>query len=257
MFAIHPLDGAFQRVDRAQEHFGELQRHISVIRQRYVDTARIYFDPNPPHRAYAYPSGEISYPPILSIVLGEICYNLRSALDYLIFELAREDSGTIQDGTQFPIDDTPQKFAGNIRTRLKGLSDAHVAAIEKLQPYNGCTWTKFLRTISNPDKHRTLTPRGSTFNVEIVGEARSGMAFVPNVSTVRQAKRPDGIEVQVELVGFLNIIVPVNIHPALGILGDDVEEITVKLIAEVRDLLQAFKPEFQTIDMTTVRHRFK
>jgi hypothetical protein len=256
MFVIHPLDGAFQRVDRAQEHFSGLQRHISAIRQRYADAARIHFDPDPPHRANVYPSAEISYPPILSIALGEICYNLRSALDYLVFELAREDSGVIQDGTQFPIDDTPQKFAKHVPTRLKGLNAAHVSAIDMLQPYNGCTWTKLLRTISNPDKHRTLTPRGSTFNVEIVEEAQSGVAFVPNFSTIRHAKRPDGIEVQVELVGFLNIIVPVNIHPTLGILGDDVEVITVKLITEVRDLLQAFKPEFQTIDMTTVRHRY-
>jgi hypothetical protein len=29
--------------------------------------------------------------------------------------------------------------------------------IEHLQPYHGCSWTKFIRDFSNPDKHKTLT----------------------------------------------------------------------------------------------------
>ncbi len=44
---------------------------------------------------------------------------------------------------------------------LKGVSDEHVAAIERLQPYNGCEWTRLLRTISKPDKHRHLMLTGS------------------------------------------------------------------------------------------------
>jgi hypothetical protein len=39
---------------------------------------------------------------------------------------------------------------------LKRLSAAHVAAIEKLKPYNGVDWTKWLVIVSNPDKHRHL-----------------------------------------------------------------------------------------------------
>jgi hypothetical protein len=97
LMAIHPLDGAFQRVDRAQEHFGELQRHVKAFRQTYLETAQIYFDPDPPYHARTFPPFKISHPPIISIILGEICYNLRSALDYLIFELAQHDSGFSQD----------------------------------------------------------------------------------------------------------------------------------------------------------------
>jgi hypothetical protein len=97
----HPLDGAFQRVDRAEKHFAKLQEHIDAFRQDYLDAARIYFDPNPPYQAYVAPPSKISHPPIISIVLGEICYNLRSALDYLIYELAAYDAKAPQDGTQF------------------------------------------------------------------------------------------------------------------------------------------------------------
>jgi hypothetical protein len=37
---------------------------------------------------------------------------------------------------------------------LKGINPLHMAAIERLQPYKGCGWTKMLRDLSNPDKHR-------------------------------------------------------------------------------------------------------
>jgi hypothetical protein len=39
---------------------------------------------------------------------------------------------------------------------LKGVSREHVALIERLQPYQGCTWTKRLKELSNLDKHRHL-----------------------------------------------------------------------------------------------------
>lgn len=29
--------------------------------------------------------------------------------------------------------------------------------VEELQPFKGCEWTRQLRDLSNPDKHRTLT----------------------------------------------------------------------------------------------------
>jgi hypothetical protein len=44
-------------------------------------------------------------------LVGEICYNLRSALDYLVFELAKHDSGTRQENTQFPI----AEFGGEVQ----------------------------------------------------------------------------------------------------------------------------------------------
>lgn len=253
-YSLHPLDAAIQRVDRAYEHLCELQRHIAEIRQNFAATARIYFDPNPPHEVFAFPPPKIFNPPIISIVLGEICYSLRSALDYLVFELARQASGIIQDNTQFPIDDKPEQFAKHKCSRLKGLSVEHKAAIERLQPYNGCTWTKVLRDLSNPDKHRALTDRGLTFNVEVRTE---NMTFVPNISLVRRATRPDGVEVSVELVGYLSIVIPIVERPDLGPypVGDDIEVVTARLISEVRDLLELFKPEFQPVDMTVVRRR--
>jgi hypothetical protein len=111
-------------------------------------------------------------PHIIKILVGEIIYNLRAALDYLVYELAYLDSGEIKNGTQFIIEDREKVFQRKRNSKLKGVSDEHVAIIERLQPYNGCDWTRILRELSNPDKHRRLTisytstalsiPQGST-----------------------------------------------------------------------------------------------
>ena len=49
-------------------------------------------------------------PAMLGILIGETIYNLRAILDYLVYELAILDSGQIQKGTQFPIEDTESEF---------------------------------------------------------------------------------------------------------------------------------------------------
>src|SRR5689334_11619575 len=89
-----------------------------------------------------------------SVVVGEIVYNLRAALDYLVYVPAEQDSGARQSGTQFPIEDSQQGFTAHRPTRLKGVSDEHAAVIRQFQPYRGCEWTRTLRDLSNPDKHR-------------------------------------------------------------------------------------------------------
>ena len=56
--------------------------------------------------------------------------------------------------------DRLSKFEGNRTRYLTGVNDAHVAAIEQLQPYNGCDWMGYLRDLSNIDRHRNLVVIG-------------------------------------------------------------------------------------------------
>lgn len=95
----------------------------------------------------------------IGVLAGEVVYNLRAALDYLVYALAELDSGTINEKTQFPIEERPEVFWGQRRnTWLGGVSDDHVAQLALYQPFSGCTWTGILRDLSNVDKHRQLTP---------------------------------------------------------------------------------------------------
>lgn len=168
----HPLDGALKRVERADVHIRELEELIERFRQQNEDkiAAQKQFDA----RQLALKPGQKltgvernplpDLPEDIPIIVGEVIYNLRAALDYLIYELAIKDSGSPKSGTQFLIEDVksdaknPRRgFDARVKECLAGLNTAHVQAIEALQPYVGNKWLKTLRDISNPDKHRQLT----------------------------------------------------------------------------------------------------
>lgn len=165
---MRPFDGAYQRVRRAGIHLTNLNRRANAISQARGNLVIIESKPALDRlpdgtempvvsSTMKFPSEIETVPPIISLLVGEIIYNLRAALDYLIYDLARLDSGQVVKRTQFPIEDTVDKFERRRNTFLKGVSDEHVAAITKLQPCDGCNWTKTLASISNPDKHRHLT----------------------------------------------------------------------------------------------------
>jgi hypothetical protein len=153
-YQLNPLDGSLERVHRANEHLSDLRQQIQTVRRQQQDSITVQFDSNPPHKTIVGYFTETFVTMRIGVLIGEICYNLRSALDYLVFELAKFDSSVPQDGTQFPIVDTNMDFSRRQQVWLKGLNDLHIAAIERLQPYMGCNWSKALRQLSNRDKHR-------------------------------------------------------------------------------------------------------
>jgi hypothetical protein len=153
---MHPLDHAVARVTRAEEHLRALIGRTALRGQAQTDAIKFGPHPTDPKIVVAPPTG-LPLDPMFSILVGEVCYNLRAALDYLVFELAKLDSSAEQKQTQFPIADDAAKFRKQVPHRLKGLTLTHVTAIEALQPYkHGCEWTRRLRDWSNPDKHRTF-----------------------------------------------------------------------------------------------------
>jgi hypothetical protein len=100
-----------------------------------------------------------------SLVVGDIIFNLRCALDHLTYAIAIHESG--QDpppawqSLMFPICDTDAKFGDESKRRIKTLSDRVRAAIEIVQPYNRPheeipPLLSILRDFNNADKHRLL-----------------------------------------------------------------------------------------------------
>lgn len=168
----HPLDGALAHLDRADRNILELEAFVQEYVRANENDPFANYDPTPEQLRSGFKldgiyNRTIDPPPSIdgAVLVSAIIHHLRAALDYLVYELAREDSGGVpQDGTQFLIEDVkadPQNskrgFDYRAKIYLKGLSPAHVTAIEQLQPYFGVPWTKGLRDISNPDKHRKLT----------------------------------------------------------------------------------------------------
>jgi hypothetical protein len=168
-------------------------------------------------------------PPIIGIVLGEACYNLRSSLDYLVFALAHLDSGVEESGTQFPIENSRKGFEWRQkRGWLNGVNAAHVAIIDGLQPYRGCQWTAALRDVSNRDKHREF----AKIDGQIAITTNS-----PDLPTtfIIETPEPSGGKMQMKIAISVQILFRD---------GTPVAETLEKIKAGVAETLEALKPEF-------------
>jgi hypothetical protein len=113
-------------------------------------------------------------PPIgISVIAGEVIYQLRSALDHIFFALVRQSCpgrnvpDDIRASCKFPLRSKPPGDPLNRppipRASFKnmdGIPDEAFRIIERLQPYNkkdhGHDLLAMLRTFSNIDKHRHL-----------------------------------------------------------------------------------------------------
>jgi len=161
---IAELVGVRAKLRRAEEHNGTFktefgiwakhQSHGCVFHIRRDDVWHIVLV-DPPKQAL-----DIH----LSVILGDLVYNLRSALDHLVWQLVLRDGNEPSDANQFPICDTREGFTKEIdkRKRLQGITvegDAW-AIVKAAQPYNcvppESSVLRTIRQLSNMDKHRTV-----------------------------------------------------------------------------------------------------
>ena len=103
-------------------------------------------------------------PPIAwSITVGEILYNLRSALDHLVWQLVLANGQCPRRSNRFPITEDHEKWELQKVGALKGVCQEHQAKIGYLQPFTGgiglsfdVSMLKSLDDLSNIEKHRHL-----------------------------------------------------------------------------------------------------
>jgi hypothetical protein len=84
---------------------------------------------------------------------SEIVNHLRTALDYVVYDLAWLDSGSPKEKTRFPIQTTEVGYGDVARKAMRGVSPEHRAVVRTYQPFEGCEWTETLARLSNSDKH--------------------------------------------------------------------------------------------------------
>jgi len=102
----------------------------------------------------------------------------------------------------------------------------HVAWIKRFQPCEGCDWTKLLRELSNPDKHRRILQLGNAIRVDWT-------PLNPKVET------DAGLVMDVELkyTPFISVD-KIDLGNALSVLQE-----------EVGNVLALFRPEFERSTM--------
>jgi hypothetical protein len=104
----------------------------------------------------------IPVPPAIPLIIGDALQNLRSALDYLVWELVLAASNNPTDKHMFPICDSLEAFEDQIRRhRLDGIAPGAISEIQGLQPYHyGQDKEKapirVLDTFTNINKHRRV-----------------------------------------------------------------------------------------------------
>lgn len=162
------MAGIFHQVDlrleRARKYLAEFQNLTEALRSQTSKSVTVYSDDWSDLSEPTYISGhkaevlgEIALDE-LSVVIDDVVHNLRAALNYLVRTLAslKPREQPLPTSLKFPIESKPDVFNGNRRSLLWGVNAEHVAMIERVQPYNGCYWTKLLQSLSNTGKHVEL-----------------------------------------------------------------------------------------------------
>ena len=177
--------------------------------------------------------------PQASAIVGDAVNNLRSALDYLVYELANHNEGREIANTQFVVTKCPKAFERQKKTRLRGLTERQVGIIRKLQPFNGVQWTELLVDISNPDKHRHLvTVDDDEFQILLRGNIQDDEVF-PGLPSKSVATSTGKMVFQ----GRVSNVLIMDKFPAVDALND--------LCAKVAETLQLFYREFEPAKQRT------
>jgi hypothetical protein len=101
-------------------------------------------------------------PARFGLIVGDCLQNLRSSLDYLVWELALSAGNQPNDRNMFPICSSPEYFDAQLkRHRLDGVPADAIAEIERLEPYHlGQDFNKrilwAIDELTNINKHRRI-----------------------------------------------------------------------------------------------------
>jgi hypothetical protein len=161
------LERAVAKIDWASEHLQHLGEHLTS----YIKTNPYEFVPDPNSRfekngeqwvSGTFGAREETILSVLALQAGDVISNLRSSLDYLVWELVLANKGTPTTTNAFPICDTVNSFGSELQKgRLSGTKPAVVSLVESMQPYHTgqkCHETFFwvLHHLSNINKHRRI-----------------------------------------------------------------------------------------------------
>ena len=114
---------------------------------------------NPALRRFDTRESDPGYVPIdFPIRVGEIAYNLRSALDHVVHALVLDNNEEPSKQNEFPIFNEEADYRRDAPRKLKGIAKDRCDLIESFQPFQGGIGRHLwmLHIICNVDKHRHL-----------------------------------------------------------------------------------------------------
>jgi len=156
----HPLDGVREKIIRAETHLAAIRAEVQSHKNKCTVLAKKHRNADSLFDLYAkFPSPDLS----LSCVISDCINNLRTALDYLVYELASR-SGEPAIHSLFPICNTSNTYHRQVedRDRLHNVPDKARSIIESLQPYNARGGKRFshplyiLNKLTSAEKYQML-----------------------------------------------------------------------------------------------------
>ena len=168
---MNEFASAIAKIERAGSQIEKLSVDAEVLCGKIRQSILCETDNEADEKRWVYRGENPIVPISWSVRTGEILYNLRSALDHLVWQLVCANRQTPTRNNLFPIvDDASDWKCSRRRGTLNGLSDHAKQAIEYLQPFNpglvlptngvvrpfDAQTFRTLRDLCNIDKHRHL-----------------------------------------------------------------------------------------------------
>lgn len=260
--AHHPLDGCRAKIARAYK-LSAFFEHLSLTQME-----------RPPFRVDAVidkkntmiefvvrstgPIAEFSLE--LPIVAGEVCHQLRSCLDHLVWQLVIAKTGTLPSGTKsgFPIFLHEEGYSKRGLAMIVGVSDEAAWRIKTVQPFNApevrdSTLLWALHELNNTDKHRMIPI--TVLKSAVVSGSLTTMEGVIDITDRLLATTPlsDGLVVyrHPSSVENMTFNFPVGVAIAFPELGGLRMYPAVALLQEMTDyvdrLVNSFSGQFEVV----------
>ncbi len=172
-----PLEGPKLKIERANDHITELQSLVQIFCESQSYTSRLDVEPDG-QQALKVIFDLSPFPSKIPVIIGDILFQLRSALDHLVCALAIHNGANKVSDISFPTGTSRDHFEKQAKERLHRLSLDAKAMVSNLEPYNGGKghWLRVLHSINIVDKHQALIPAAAaTF------QTNASLSFKPGI----------------------------------------------------------------------------
>jgi hypothetical protein len=211
-------------VDSAKSKLARARKHLKAIKRATSHYARSH--PHVLTKAKGKKTTRLTIPRVppreITILAGEMVYQMRSALDHLVFDLVKRNpkvSSIDPDWSkncQFPIrikrlkaGQNPPLLQRQFAQDLPGVTGIPFAFIESLQPYYGVgavnNALRFLAELSNIDKHKYMNVVGSRVR------AYHDITFASGFRSTGHEALDHGAEIPADR-GWTEFDLPVKMH---------------------------------------------
>ncbi len=144
------------KAERAHKYLDELEIEVAAFLQSNPCKITTRLDPKTQELAY-YAASVTEFPPSKVAVAADLLQNLRSALDYLVYELVVNAGHSPTRNTGFPIFGSLAIYKAQASEKVRGVCQEAIDVIDSLKPYkdgNNDLWC--LSALNNVGKHRLL-----------------------------------------------------------------------------------------------------